>query len=542
MFFRIWYHQSMKAKNISAEKLNDLSREEIAEAYLELQKETSDQQEEIARLKEELNHAKAMLFGRKSERRDEALDGQISFGFNEVEAAAQEAEPEKITVREHIRKVRKPGKKAEDLSKLPKEIRRHRIPEERLNEIFPGGWKMLPDEVYTNVEYVPAKYIAVEHHIEVYSAKKEDRIVRADHPTELLSGSIATPSLVAGIMNGKYVNGMPLYRMEQEFERSNVPISRQNMAGWVIKTTERYLSLMYDRLKEELMTHAVIHADETPLLVSKDGRKAGSKSYMWVYRSNALGQDPVIIYEYRMTRKTDHPKEFLKDFRGTLVTDGYEAYHKLARDRSGEIRVAGCWVHLKRKYSDAIKSMGKAGADTAAGTLAEQAVKRIQDIFRKDNEWNTLDAEERLRKRKEELQPLVDAFFEWVKEHRADVTRKSATGRAFSYSLEQEPYLREFLNDGMVPMDNNAAERAIRPFCIGKKNWVMCDTIHGAEDSAVVYSLTETAKANGLRPYEYLKHLLTQITRHMEDRDTSFLNGLLPWSETLPSECRNQDS
>lgn len=529
------------------EKLMHMSHEELVAAYMELIAAQAESlsanqllQERIDRLTEDINQMKALLFSSKSEKKKvDEVDGQISMQFNEAESTAvSEDLEEQIMIKEHTRSVKKPGKKEADLSRLPKEIVTHSIPEEKLKEIFPNGWKKLPDEIYTNVEYIPAKYIAKEHHIEIYSAKNEDRIVRADHPKELLSGSIVTPSLLAGIMDGKYVNALPLYRMEQDFERKKIPITRQNMAGWIIKCTERYLSLLYDRMKAELLDHSVVHADETPLLVSKDGRAAGSKSYMWVYRSNVLDDRPVVVYEYQKTRKADHPKEFLKGFEGTLVTDGYEVYHKLARERTGEISVAGCWVHLKRKYTDAIKAMGKAGSGTPAGTLSGQAIEKIQEIFHKDNELNKLDSETRLKRRKEQIEPLIDAFFEWVKEHRGDVTRKSACGRAFTYTMEQEEYLRTFLSDGDVPMDNNAAERAIRPFCIGKKNWVMSDTIHGAESSAIVYSITETAKANDLKPFEYLQHLLREIPRHMDEPDMTFIHDLLPWSEKIPDECR----
>lgn len=522
----------MKKKSLSREQLNQMDREQLIEKVLE-----SQEQNDV--LQEELNKTTALLFGRRTEKRETVTEDQIRFEFNEIEAAAPAEVPEEeVTVREHVRRKKAAGKKEEDLSKLPKEIVVHSIPEEELRVLFPEGWKRLPDEVYSNVEYEPAKYIVKEHHIEVYSGKKEDRIIRANHPAELLQSSIATPSLVAGIMNGKYVNALPLYRMEQEFRRSNVPVSRQTMAGWVIRTTERYLSLICDRLKEELLSHSVLHADETPVQVTKDGRPAGSKSYMWVYRSSALDDRPVVIYDYRKTRKTDHPKEFLQEFRGTLVTDGYEVYHKLARDRSGEIQVAGCWVHLKRKYSDAIKAMGKSGSGTAAGTLAGKGEELIRGIFHADNLLNELSPEERLRERARSVRPLVDAFYSWVREHRGEVTKQSATGKAFSYTLEQESYLRVFTETGDVPMDNNAAERAIRPFVIGKKNWVMCDTINGAKDSAIVYSLTETAKANHLIPYEYLKHLLTEIPKHMADTDAAFLEELLPWSKTLPDCCR----
>ena len=520
---------------LTREELNTFEKEDLVEAVLR-------GQEEIDILTGELNKTKALLFGRKSEKKkEEAPEEQIRFEFNEIEKnAPKEDETIEIAVKEHKRKVKKPGKRELDLSKLPKEIIRHSITEEELKKMFPDGWRNLPDEIYSNVEYLPARYIVMEHHVEVYCGKKEDRIVRAEHPKELLKSSIATPSLVAGIMNGKYVNALPLYRMEQEFKRNDVPISRQIMSSWVMKSAERYLSLMYDKMKEKLLSHSVVHADETPVIVTKDGRPAGSKSYMWVYRSNVLDENPVVIYEYQKTRKADHPKEFLSGFSGTLVTDGYEVYHKLARDWIDDLRISGCWVHLKRKFHDAIKSMGKSGENTAAGTLAGQAVGKIQEIFHLDNSFENLNAEQRFKKRKDELEPLVLEFFEWVKMHRDDVTKNSITGRAFSYAISQEEYLLTFLTDGNIPMDNNAAERAIRPFCIGKKNWVMCDTINGAKDSAIIYSITETAKANNLKPYEYLKHLLTEIPKHMDDSNLRFLESLLPWSEELPLECKSE--
>lgn len=533
----------MEISRFSKEQLNKLDKEQLIELLTKQQEEAEKQQEQIDILTQELNQIRAMLFARKSEKQTEPDPDQLQMEFNEAESLSTNAafeENEELTIQEHTRKVKKAGKRKADLSKLPKEIVTHSIDEEKLKEIFPDGYKKLPDEVYSNVEYQPAKYIVKEHHIEIYADKKDDRIVRADHPAELLRSSIATPSLVAGIMNGKYVNALPLYRIEQEYERNDVPISRQTMANWVIKTTERYLSLIYEHLKEKLLSHSVLHADETPVIVNKDGRPAGAKSSMWVYRSNVLDTEPVVIYEYQKTRKAEHPKEFLKGFTGVLVTDGYEVYHKLARERADEITVSGCWVHLKRKYTDAIKAMGKSGADTIAGTLAGHAIEMISKIFHIDNNLDHLDEKSRLKARKESIEPLVDEFFAWIRVHKNDVTRKSATGKAFSYSLEQEPYLREFLKNGNVPMDNNAAERAIRPFCIGKKNWVMCDTVNGAKDSAIVYSLTETAKANGLKPYEYLKHLLTEIPKNIDESDPSFLDELLPWSKDLPEECRSQ--
>ena len=528
----------MKKEQFTREQLNSMDKEQLVEKLLE-------SQVKIDILTGELNHAKAMLFGRKSEKlSSETENEQLTFEFNEAEFCASEAETEEIkevTIEGHTRRVKTKGKKELDLSKLPKRVKPTcTIDEEKLKEIFPEGWKELPDEMHMHVEYEPAKYICVEQAVKVYASKRGDKIVKADHPADLLSTSIATPSLVAGIMNAKYVNSAPLYRLEQEFERNDVPISRQSMSNWIMKCAERYLSLLYDRLIIHILTGIVIHADETPVLVTKDGRKAGAKSYMWVYRSGTFDEKSVVIYEYQKTRKKEHPAEFLRDFKGTIVTDGYQSYHGLAKESGGRIKVAGCWIHALRKYKDAIKSMDKSGQNTAAGTLAAKAIEMIQSMMHKDNQLDNLGSEERYEKRKANLTSLVDDYFEWVKENRPKVTRQSKTGKAFTYSVQQEEYLREFLSDGNIPMENNAAERAIRPFTIGRKNWVMCDTIHGAEDSAIVYSITETAKANDVKPYEYLKHLLTEIPKHMDDTNMDFLEDLLPWSDKLPPECRKQ--
>lgn len=552
-----------KKQPISREELKQLNKNELCRMILDMQ-ETVRKNEEIITEKErliaesesridiltqEVKLLQAQRFGRKSEMTDkEAIEnGQtaMDFVFNEAEATADTSnEEETVTVAEHTRKRRPKGKQEEDLSKLPKaEPKQCEIDEDKLKELFPNGYRELPVDVQTTIEYIPAKFYVQEYHVHVYCAKDDNsHIVRADAPGKLFGKGLASASVAAGVMNGKFTNGLPFYRIEQEFERNDVPISRQTMANWTVMASERYFSLVLDRMKAQLLSHRVIHCDETPMLVTKDGRKAGSKSYMWVYRSNILDPDPVVIFDYQKTRHHSHPQKFLERFRGVLVTDGFEAYHKLARLRPKELTVAGCWVHMNRKFKDALKGLGKSGEKTAAGSIAQEAVDRIGKIFEMDNKLDKMTPEKRLQTRKEKLKPLVDEFFAWLQEHRRDVTLKSLTGKAMTYALNQEEYLRVFLNDGDVPMENNAAERAIRPFCIGKKNWVMSDTIHGAQASGIVYSIVETAKANDLKPYEYMRHLLTVIPQHMEDTSLDFLDDLMPWSDKLPEECRKQRS
>ena len=272
------------------------------------------------------------------------------------------------------------------------------------------------------------------------------------------------------------------------------------------------------------------------LLVNRDGRPAGSKSYMWVYRSGYLYEDrQIVLYEYQKTRNASHPREFLKNYSGVCVTDGYQVYHTVEKELES-LRIAGCWVHCRRKFEEALKVVPKGSEKESLSYLI---MKQIQAIYREENKLKDLKPEDRLKQRRVVIKPLVDALFVYLKNHESEAG-SSTLKKAFTYALNQEKYLKVFLEDGEVPMDNNASERAIRGFCIGKKNWEMIDTINGATSSAIIYSIAETAKANNLKPYEYFEYLLTEIPKHMEDTDRSFLEDLLPWSPNLPANIRKR--
>ena len=540
----------MNSNEITREKLNEMSRSELVEAILMQQEKNAQLSEKNREMKEKLDIlidqirlANTRAFGRSSEK--DALDGQMEFAFNETESIfvenTQEPSSEQV-IGAYVRRRKREGKRAEDLSKFPVKIIEHTLDEEKLHELFPGGYERFPDEVYSKLEYHPASFEVLEHHIAVYRSKTNDAIIRAEHPKELLDGSIATASLAAGIMNAKYVNAMPLYRLEKELERQELNLSRQTMANWMIVLSERYLSLLWDRMKEKLLTHHVIHADETPVLVNRDGRKAGSKSYMWVYRSSVYDEHPVILYDYHKTRNADSLEEFVKGFRGKIVSDGYASYHKLAEKFPQDITVCGCWAHMRRKFSDIVKSAGGSGKRKPKFTLASYGLSRISQIYHMDNQLRELSDDEIKRERNLTIRPMVEAFFAWADERRTEVAGGSNIGKAFSYALNQKKYLMEFLDDPAVPLDNNAAERAIRPFVIGKKNWVMIDTVHGAQASAIIYSIAETAKANNLKPYQYFKYILEEMPKHMDDIGLDFLDELLPWAETLPEECRKTET
>ena len=536
------------AVKYTEEQLNSVDKSFLIQLLLQQQeqleaitKELHASNEKMQLLMEQVILGKQNRFGRSSEKMEDTsqicfreVDGTIIF-FNEAEAVCDlnAAEPDALELKSPKQPKRK-GKKEADLSGLPVRRIDHYLSEEELEAEFGvRGWKQLPDAISRKYHFVPAKVEVEEHHIGVYASKTDEHMVKADHPKALLHGSLVSPSLGAAIINGKYVNAVPLYRLEQEFQRYDLQITRQNMANWCIRLAEEYLSILYDYLHKELYFYHVIQADETPVLVNHDGRGAGSKSWMWVYRSGHLYQkQQIVLYEYQQTRNASHPREFLKGYDGICVTDGYQVYHTLEKELE-ELTIAGCWVHCRRRFDEALKLIPKSYQKESNAFLL---MKQIQAIYREEGKLKDLSSDERLKQRQAVIKPLVDAFFAYLKT--INVSKKDKFGDAVGYALNQEKYLRVFLTDGDVPIDNNASERAIRGFCIGKKNWQMIDTIHGAKSSAIIYSIVETAKANNLKPFDYVQHLLEEIPKHMNDKDCSFLEDLLPWSEKLPAGIR----
>ena len=356
------------------EQLNKLDKELLVQLFLGLQ----DQMEGLTRQTQALNDkmqlmmeqlvlSKKSRFGRSSEKmagpgqiRFMEVDGEIVF-FNEAEAVCDLDAPEPDSLElQQPKKKKQAGKREADLAGLPVRRIDHYLSEKELAAEFgEKGWKQLPDAISRCYRFVPAKVEVEEHHVGVYSSKTDDRMVKAPHPKKLLPGSLVSPSLAAAVLNGKYVNAVPLYRLEKEFERYGLAITRQNMANWVIRLGESCFGPLYDYLHTLLYRYPVIQADETPVLVNKDGRPAGSKSWMWVYRSGCLYQkEQVILYEYQKTRNASHPRKFLKDYNGICVTDGYQVYHTLEKEKE-DLKIAGCWVHCRRKFEEALEVIPK---------------------------------------------------------------------------------------------------------------------------------------------------------------------------------------
>ena len=541
---------------LSEEQLNNLGKEALViiasslqDQLIAVQKQLetantqlADQSRQLEIFAEQLRIMNQRQFGKRSEAVSE-IDGQLSLfdTFNEVEATQDPSAPEpeitEVIISSYKRSKRK-GKREADLDGLPARVIQHKLTEEELAQKFPNGYKELPEEVYKRLHIIPETFIVDEHHVHVYVSKDNSgKIIKAKRPADLLRNSIATPALVASIINGKYVNALPLERQSRAYRDNGINLATNTMANWVIKCSEKYLSLIYDRLHERIYDSEVIHADESPtkcMRIDNAKIKNGKKTYMWVYRNNPhCSKHPIVLYDWQPSRRADHPREFLKSFSGTVVTDGYQVYHKLGKERE-DLKISGCWIHARRPYAEFIKSVG---ASAAKGSIAAEAYSMITEMMHLDNGFDDLSNRERKKQRQLVLQDKVDAYFEWVKLKYSQVTHNSVIGRALAYSINQEEYLRMFLTDGRIPMDNNYAEQAIRPFTIARKNFVLMESDNGAKASAMIFSIAETAKANSINTYDYFELLLSEIPKHQDDKDLKFLDDLLPWSRKVQKKC-----
>ena len=544
------------ALRYSADELNSLKTDQLVGIILTMQEQQDKLNENIERLIEQIRISDQFRFGRRTERLDQ-IAGQYSL-FNEAEAYAEEAGPEPdaeeviITVSQ---KKKKSGKREEDFKDLPHEKHEHKLTDQQLDEFFGAGcWRRMKPDTYIRVRCQPAVYTVEDHAVDVAVGTRgdhQDEFLRGDRPKDLLRNSVVTPSLLAAIMNAKYVNAVPLYRLENEFRYNGVNIPRQNMANWVIRCSEKYFGPLIELMKKELLKEDVTQSDETTVQVINDNNpddpndkkgSPGHKNYMWIHHSCEFNDKrPVILYEYQRGRSHTIPLEYYKDYKGILVTDGLRQYHMLEDKIEGLIN-ANCWAHARRDFADAVKALDKINSQAVLHSTAYQALVRIKGIYKLEETLRGLSPEERLEERKKAIAPLVDEYFSWVKERLRDtsVLPKGKTADGLNYSVNQEKYLRVFLTNGNVPIDNSACERSAKNFAVGRKNWLIIDSVKGAAASANVYSICETAKANGLNPYYYLEYILTELAK-LTDRagnmDITQLDRLLPWSDNLPDKC-----
>ncbi|MBQ1188852.1 MAG: IS66 family transposase [Lachnospiraceae bacterium] len=508
------------------------------DAYImHLENTIKDLQNQVSNLTEMIMLLRKDKFGSSSEKtpKDE-IPGQLSlFNEAEVEAEGSSKEPIKKSVKGYLRTNLK-TKRDELIKDIPVREVPCDIPDE--NKVCGKcGTPLKPlgkETVREELEYIPAQLRIVRYVRWTYECPKckhSDKryIVKAPVPTSLMNHSLASPSSVAQVMYEKYVNSVPLYRQEKDWEQLGISLSRATMANWIIRCSEDYLIPVINRLRELLLKRDIVHCDETPVQVLKeDGKKPQTKSYMWLYRTGNDDQKPIILYDYQPSRNGDHAVTFLKNFNGYVHSDGYQGYNKLTG-----ITRCGCWAHLRRKFVEAIPAKK---AEDAPMTAAEIGRDYCNQLFEIEKSLKGLSAEDRYLQRQELEKPVLEAFWCWLE--KVQPLRGSALGKAVTYAKNQKPYMENYLLDGRLSISNNAAENAIRPFTVGRKNWLFADTPKGATASAAVYSLVETAKANGLNVYTYLEYLLM----YMPDTDwrnyPEDLDDLMPWAPAVQEECK----
>lgn len=549
--YLIWRKIIVAGTRYSKDNLNQMSSEQKDLVILNMQDQIDAIRKDYTVLLEQFRVFEQERFGRHTEKMDQ-IEGQMSL-FDETENLADlsvpEPDPEEILPPKEPRKKQK-GRRKSDLAGLQHEtIPAHDVPVEKLDAYYGRGcWRFFGDETYMRLRYVPSQKIVEDHTVKVYvgtNGLHQDEFLRGDRPADPIRNSIATPSMIGAICNGKYVLGLPYERIAAQFQTDGISISKQTMANWVIICCRDYFQPFYNRLKTELLRYHVNQSDETPVQVLHTGDKSRTVSYMWVHRSGEYYKDrPIVLYEYQRTRSSAHPIEFYKNFKGILVTDSLEQYHRVERVLP-DIRSANCWAHARRHYSNAIKAMSKKDADAIKQTAAYQALLMIGAIYHADGALKDLSSEERHQKRQTNVKPLVDAYFAWVKQTAASATvlPRSETGKGLNFSINQEKYLRVFLDDGDVPIDDSASERVIKSFTVGRKAWLFFNTEKGANAGACIYSIAETARLNHLNTYWYFTYLISELSELKKKYgavDETMVDRLLPWSKELPEYCHSK--
>jgi transposase len=473
--------------------------------------------------------AQKRLFGSSSE---QTPAGQEMILFDEAEALANFKLPEPTEESVIARRRKCKGQREMVLANLEEEEILYTLPADAL--VCPactGPLHEMGTEVRREISIIPAQVKLTLHTRMKYTCRhcQSDEIKTpfriAPMPEPAFPKSLASASTVAHIMTQKFVEGSPLYRQEQALQREGIQISRQTMANWML-TGAQWLAHLYERMRVHLLKRDILHADETTLQVLREaGRSAKAKSQMWLYRSGRDGP-PIVLYEYQPTRAAAHPLKFLKEFCGFLHVDGYAGYEGIPN-----VTLVGCWSHARRKFDDAIAIL-PAEAQKKGGTTAHIGMAYCNKLFEIERMFRDVTAEERLAGRLEHSKPIVDAFRVWLDKQSGNVLPKSTLGGAIGYCRKQWLKLSAFLSDGRLELDNNRAERSIKPFVMGRKNWLFANTPRGARASATIYSIIETAKENDLRPCAYLTYLFERLPNVNLKHDNE-LDALLPWSPAV---------
>lgn len=403
--------------------------------------------------------------------------------------------------------------------------------------------KIGTEVVRQEIEFVPAKLKLKTYVREIYkceecgkdgSEKETPTILKTKVPNPLLTHSFASSSLATEVIYQKYYMGVPLYRQEKVWDDNGLVLPRSMTSNWCIKISEYYLEPIYKLMLKKLKENSeLLHGDETIMQCNKEtGKKASSNSYMWVLASGELEKDKGVIFSYSRSRSGETAQKLLNGYKGILVTDGYAGYNNLE-----SINRAECWAHARRYFYNSVPlDEHNQMIETSAGYTG---VKYIDELFKIEREIEKLSPDEKLAKRQEKSAPILKKFYDWVSSTSSKYITNKKLREALTYAENQKENLSKFLDDGSIPLTNSKAERAIRPFAVHRKNWLFADTVEGAKANAIYYSLIESAKANNLNIYKYIKYLLDELPQLEGEQTEEAIEKYLPWSKELPEEILN---
>jgi len=500
-----------------------------AEQIAPLKNRILELEQENKRLHESVEYLTRKLYGRSTEKTSALSMGQVSlFDEAEIQADPKAPEPDLKEVQGYRRK-RFKGQRAELLKDIPHDKRlctldeRDRFCESCGTDLVPVGEEF----IRTEVEYIPAQVRVIDYYRETFECRTcrkngDPYMEKSPMPYPVIQHSMASPSTVAWVMHQKFVNALPLYRQENEWKQLGVNLGRATMANWIMIASRDWLMPIVDRMHKQLLQAGCLHADETTVQVmNEEGRSNTTDSYMWVYSSGKHCKYPIRIFEYQPGRSGKYPQEFLKGFKGFLHTDAYSGYEKVP-----DITRCLCWTHLRRKFVDALPK----DIHSPDATYPSQGIRFCNELFEIEKTLEGLTSEKRKQERLKREKTVLDAFWSWVDSLKDKVLPKSKFGEAINYALNHKEEFMNFLKDGNCSISNNLAENSIRPFTIGRKNWLFSGSPNGAAASAAVYSIIESAKANGLNPYKYLKYIFSELPGVQFGRDPEYLEEYLPWS------------
>lgn len=372
--------------------------------------------------------------------------------------------------------------------------------------------KRIGEDISEKLDYTPGVFTVERHVRGKWVCASCETLTQAAVPAQIIDKGLPTAGLLAHVLIAKFADHMPLYRQEKIFERAGFAIARSTLAQWVGVCGVQLMPLVA-ALKVELFSQPVLHADETPVSMLKPGSGKTHRGYLWGYTSTTFAPLPAVIYDFTESRAGVHARDFLGDWRGTLVTDDYSGYKALYAEGVTE---AGCMAHARRKFHELFAS-GKS-------LIAEDALRHFGALYAVETELAALDTQQRLRARQQRAQPAADALHRWLTVHRPKVSDGSATAKAIDYSLKRWAALTRYLSDGAVPIDNNRVENAIRPIALGRKNWLFAGSLRAGQRAAAVMSLVQSARLNGHDPYAYLKDVLMRLPTQPASR----IGELLP--------------